>query len=412
MNKRLKHLFVVLLLQRMRRASIKVLRPNCTAFLLACFFIHSSFSVAAEFIDLYSVKLAIDSEAKRERLLASQKALETVFVRATGDMDAVKKYPVLAKNIVSADQLLASYSYYQDTTPLADYMANQVMTNDVGIAETKMPKNVQSSQLMVEFAFKPEAVKQLLMSASAPFWQASRPEVLIWLVVQDGAKRQIINSERSPGHFSQLQAAAKRRGIPIAQPLLDLEELSTISEDDIWALSMDKIIASSDRYAHGAVLAGKISRMTSGQWYGQWMLHYQNSELVEFYRGDDLLDFSDLGIDLIADKMANDYAVVTSEKRPNNEWLIQVDGVHSLQDFTRLSQSLRAVPALDTIRLHSVDQSSCYFYLDAVVQLQKIQALLALNDSLELQSPKNVMPSIDVKPKTNTVSLHYVWRQR
>ena len=105
--KRLKHPFVGLLSQRMSRATMEVLRLNCSAFLLACFFIHSSFSVAAEFIDLYSVKLAIDSEAKRERLLASQKALETVFVRATGDMDAVKKYPVLAKNIASADQFLS-----------------------------------------------------------------------------------------------------------------------------------------------------------------------------------------------------------------------------------------------------------------------------------------------------------------
>ena len=391
---------------------MNVLRPNCSAFLLACFFINSSFSVAAEFIDLYSVKIAINSEAKQQRLLASQKALETVFVRATGDIDALKKYPLLAKNIASADKLVASYSYYQDTKSSPDYVSNQVMTSDNRFAEIKMSENVQFSQLMVEFAFKPEAVKQLLISASAPFWQASRPEVLIWLVVQDGAKRQIINSERSPVHFSQLQAAAKRRGIPIAQPLLDLEELSTINEDDIWALSMNKIITSSDRYAHGAVLAGKISRMTSGQWYGQWMLSYQNSELVEFFRGDDLLKFSDLGIDLIADKMANDYAVVTSKKRPSNEWLIQVDGVHSLQDFTRLSQSLRAVPALDTIRLHSVDQSSCYFSLDAVVQLKKIKALLALNDSLELQSPKNVMPSTNVKPNINTVSLYYVWRQR
>jgi uncharacterized protein len=391
---------------------MSLLRPNFTAFLLVFFSINGSFSVAAEFIDLYSVKLTIDSEAKQERLIASQKALETVFVRATGDTDAVKKYPVLAKNIASADQLLASYSYYQATIPAADYTANLVLADDARITESKIPENTQSSQLMVEFAFKPQAVKQLLMSASAPFWQASRPEVLIWLVVQEGAERKIINSELSPRHFGQLQAAARRRGLPVALPLLDLEELSSINENDIWALSIDKIIASSDRYSYGAVLAGKISRMTSGQWYGQWTIIYQNSEQVEFFRGFDLSEFSDLGIDLIADKMANDYAVVTSEKRPNNEWLIQVDGVHSLQDFTRLSQSLRAVPALDTIRLHSVDQSSCYFYLDAVVQLQKIQALLALNDSLELQPAKDLIPSTDAESPTDAASLHYVWRYR
>ena len=177
---------------------MSLLRPNFTAFLLVFFSINGSFLVAAELIDLYSVKLTIDSEAKQERLIASQKALETVFVRATGDTDAVKKYPVLAKNIASADQLLASYSYYQATIPSADYTANLVLADDARITESKIPENTQSSQLMVEFAFKPQAVKQLLMSASAPFWQASRPEVLIWLVVQEGAERKIINSELSP----------------------------------------------------------------------------------------------------------------------------------------------------------------------------------------------------------------------
>ncbi len=119
MKKRLKHVFVDLSSKRISRASMKVVRPNCSVFLLACFIINSSFSVAAEFIDLYSFKLAIDSEAKQQPLVASQKALGTVFVRATGDVDALKKYPVLAKNIDSADQLLASYSYYQDSMPLA-----------------------------------------------------------------------------------------------------------------------------------------------------------------------------------------------------------------------------------------------------------------------------------------------------
>ena len=408
----LKHLFEYLYSLRMRGYSLIDSRSNGAALLLVFFSIYSSFSVAAEFIDLYSVKLAVDSETKQQRLVASRKALETVFIRVTGDNDAVKKYPLLAENIATADQLLARYSYYKDSKPSAHYETNQVMTKNVRITASRMLEHAQSSQLMIEFSFKPEAVKQLLMSASAPFWQASRPEVLIWLVVQEGAERTIVNSELSPSHFSRLEVAARRRGIPVVQPLLDLEELSNLNENDIWASSMDKIIASSDRYSHGAVLTGKISRRTSGQWYGQWTLSYQNSEQVEFFSGSDLFEFSHLGIDLVADKMANDYAVVTSEKRPNNEWMIHVDGIHSLQDFTQLSQSLRAVPALKSIRLHSVDQSSCYFYVDAVVQLQKIKALLALNGSLELQLPRDLIPNIEVEPLIDTTSLHYIWRQR
>ena len=103
---------------------------------------------------------------------------------------------------------------------------------------------------------------------------------------------------------------------------------------------------------------------------------------------------------------------MTLEKEQSNQWLIRVDGVHSLQEFTRLTQSLRAVPALDTIRLHSVVQASCYYYLDAVAPLQQIQALLELNESLELQPQAELVFLDNVGLSINEVDLHYVLRKR
>lgn len=385
---------------------------DVTVLLLAFFLCHSSVSVAAEFIDLYKVKIAVDSEAKQQRLEASQKALEVVFVRVTGDIKATQRYPLLAANISSADQLLTSYSYYVGRGMSSDDTNNQEALSGRLITLPSPDEKAESSQLMVEFVFKPQAVKQLLLKASAPFWQASRPEVLIWLVVQNGPERKIINSEVSAKYFSGLKEASMFRGIPVVQPLLDLEELSMINEDDIWALSMDKIIATSKRYSHGAVLAGKVSPVSNGQWYGEWVLNYKGSDQREFFSGSNILEFSRLGMDLVADKMASDYAVVTLEKEQSNQWLIRVDGVHSLQEFTRLTQSLRAVPALDTIRLHSVVQASCYYYLDAVAPLQQIQALLELNESLELQPQAELVFLDNVGLSINEVDLHYVLRKR
>ncbi len=374
------------------------------AIIFMIFLCSGSVSSSVELIDLYSVTIPVDSELQQERLLASQKALETVFIRVTGDNDALERFPFLAAKISSANQLLTSYSYFQDTVESHSDTATQSKNNDKLTDLVDLTE--KPSQLMAEFVFKPQAVKQLLFTASAPFWQASRPEVLVWLVTQEGATRQIINDQVSPYHFGLLSQAARFRGIPIAQPLLDLEELSAIDKNDIWSLSIDKIEASSERYSHGAVLAGKISRANAGQWHGEWTLIYQGSYFRRYFSGTDLVEFSQLGIDLVADKMAEDYAVVTSKNTVDQQWLIKVDGINSLNDFTRLTRSLRSVPALETIRLHSVSKSRCYFYLDALVDLQKIEALLELNESLILQSPKGLISN------TNRAGLHYVWREQ
>ena len=62
----------------------------------------------------------------------------------------------------------------------------------------------------------------------------------------------------------QIVAAADERGLPIAWPLLDLQDLNAVTCTDVWGGFEDEIVAASARYRSDAVLIGKVRPGTFG----------------------------------------------------------------------------------------------------------------------------------------------------
>jgi hypothetical protein len=56
----------------------------------------------------------------------------------------------------------------------------------------------------------------------------------------------------------EITAAAEERGLPIALPLLDLEDLNTVTFEDVSGGFEDRILAASARYRADAVLIGRV----------------------------------------------------------------------------------------------------------------------------------------------------------
>jgi hypothetical protein len=57
---------------------------------------------------------------------------------------------------------------------------------------------------------------------------------------------------------SEIVAAADERGLPIAWPLLDLQDLGAVTFADVWGGFEDRILAASTRYRADAVLIGRV----------------------------------------------------------------------------------------------------------------------------------------------------------
>ncbi|MGB2271549.1 MAG: DUF2066 domain-containing protein [Pseudomonadales bacterium] len=353
--------------------------------------------LASEAVDLFTITVDVDSESRQERAVASRSALKTLFVRATGDPLVLESYPLLANSLTKVDRYIASFSYStvieKENSEAIDSFADldieldtspSDVSDDVSALSVEEAASEPVKILRLQLVFQAEAIKTLLRQAGAPFWQANRPGVLVWLVEQQANDRVLVNAANAPHFYRVLNRRAEARGIPLIQPLLDLEEASQINADDVWALSVPIINKASERYDNGAVLVGKLSQAYDKSWFGQWTLLYRGERKIEYFRGSDLSKYFGLGTDMVADRLAADYAVVTSQQQ-GRDLTIKFSGVKGHNDYVALSEYLRQVPALKSIQLSHIDGEFCYFSLDATHDINKVRALIELN--------KRILPS-------------------
>ena len=371
--------------------------------------------LASEAVDLFTITVDVDSESRQERAVASRSALKTLFVRATGDTLVLESYPLLANSLTKVDRYIASFSYAtiieKEDSEVIDSFADldieldtepSDVSDDVSALSAEEAASKPVKILRLQLVFQAEAIKTLLRQAGAPFWQANRPGVLVWLVEQQANDRVLVNAANAPQFYRALNRRAEARGIPLIQPLLDLEEASQITADDVWALSVPVISKASQRYDNGAVLVGKLSQAYDKSWFGQWTLLYRGERKIEYFRGGDLAKYFNLGTDMVADRLAADYAVVTSQQQ-ERDLTIKFSGVKGHNDYVALSEYLRQVPALKAIQLSHIDGEFCYFSLDATHDIDKVRALIELN--------KRILPSNNEDAMmASSNRLEYYWQ--
>ena len=444
---------MLLYLQMLQSFTINSLRAVVVYLLCA------QLALASEAIDLFTTTIDVESESRQERVTASRTALKMLLIRVTGDKSVLENYPLLAASVTNADRYIASFSYQifkldaltdnslsnsslsnnslsdnslsdnslsdnflsdnlapldlllndspdSDSSDVLDYVAiNPYVSSDDNTALTEAVIPEVQDVLRLNVVFQADAIKALLNQAGAPFWQANRPGVLVWLVEQSGGQQRIINAELAPQFYNALNQAAEARGVPLIQPLLDLEELNQIGAADLWDLSIPVIDSASQRYDNGAVLVGKFSQAYDKSWFGQWMLLYRGDRQIEHYRGTELADFFIRGSDLVADRLAADYAVAVNQTQRNNNLTIKFSGIKDHTDYLALSEYLRQVPALKAIQLSHIDGKHCYFSLEGSDDIDQVRALIELNDRL-------VPSRDDSRDSYLSNQLHYQWLDR
>ena len=444
---------MLLYLQMLQSFTINSLRAVVVYLLCA------QLALASEAIDLFTTTIDVESESRQERVTASRTALKMLLIRVTGDKSALENYPLLAASVTNADRYIASFSYQifkldaltdnslsdsslsnnslsdnslsdnslsdnslsdnlapldlllndspdSDSSDVLDYVAiNPYVSSDDNTALTEAVIPEVQDVLRLNVVFQADAIKALLNQAGAPFWQANRPGVLVWLVEQSGGQQRIINAELAPQFYNALNQAAEARGVPLIQPLLDLEELNQIGAADLWDLSIPVIDSASQRYDNGAVLVGKFSQAYDKSWFGQWMLLYRGDRQIEHYRDTELADFFIQGSDLVADRLAADYAVAVNQTQRNNNLTIKFSGIKDHTDYLALSEYLRQVPALKAIQLSHIDGKHCYFSLEGSDDIDQVRALIELNDRL-------VPSRDDSRDSYLSNQLHYQWLDR
>jgi hypothetical protein len=283
---------------------------------------------ASQLLHEAEIPVADQSTAARNQALRS--ALTEVLVRLTGDR-AVDRQPGVAALLADPGPHVQQFGY---RPALA------------GPEAAEAPW-----RLWVRF--DAVGLERALRERGLPLWGGERPETLVWLALEEGGRRELLGEPDVTPTKDWLQAAARRRGLPLIFPLLDLEDRTQVSFSDVWGGFLEPVLSASRRYRPQALLIGRLHQSSTGAWQASWILRVRDSE--QRWSGSDqqLRRLAAEGVERAADELAARFAVLDTGGAGGG-LRITVTGLGQLGDHARLSRYFVSLSAVQSVQLQTL----------------------------------------------------------
>ena len=211
-----------------------------------------AFSYAASAVQvkgLYSAEIVVADKTGKERKRVEREGLDTVLVKVSGDSNTIARTrsELRQANVAS---YVSEFSYRSEAT-------------DDGIGR----------QTVAVINYSSSMVDALLTRAGCTIWPADRPELLVWMVVNNKEGSSHVTSESMPHARQLLKQKMAARGQLLLEPLLDLEDHLTLPAKDAWAFKRDSLVAAARRY--------RVSNWCVLRFYQTGSGHYRGTVQVE-----------------------------------------------------------------------------------------------------------------------------------
>ena len=311
-------------------------------------------SAAATLADLYTVTVDPDPAAADQRQAATQAAMERLLIRVTGSR-TVPLEPALRPLIGAPDEYLTSYG------------------------------NDRQGRAVV--GFSRGRVERALTELGQPVWGPERPLTVMWVAIDDGAGGRSLLGAGEPAEAGvpttprmaelneavreEIVAAADERGLPIAWPLLDLQDLGAVEFLDVWGGFEEEIVAASARYRADAVLIGRVRPGSLGTEVEWLFVHGVERQALPIAGVRD-------GVDVAADR----YAADLSTRGGANVAMLTVHNVHTPDDYGRVVSYLERQSVLESVDVESLDGGTLRVRVAARGDARVLERVLALGGVL------------------------------
>ena len=355
-------------------------------------------------IGLVSFCLPLFSQA------AVVESLYQVDVPPHAEADQSAQLAVAAKVML---ERLAGAGVKTDSGPLADVLAEPTrVTRQVGSLG-------DDGALRVEF--DPVLLREALGKASVPVLGRNRPGILVWAVQGDDYSRDFIGTSGEMGQA--LKTAGRYRGVALMQPLADLQDRSSVSEQDVVDASQDVLESASERYSSEGVLALSVSH-EADTWGAQWTLWLNDRKLTGKASSEDPLAVADELMQAIAAEVHRQYAVGgASSAAPVSGWQLEVSGINSVDAFANLQRTLQQLGMEQQPSLLSVEGDRVHFSVDFAGDRAQLERMLMLDQRLvevappaaepvETAEPEVLVDDVaePIEPAEQVNTLYYRWR--
>lgn len=381
---------------------------NLICLMIVCF--SASFNLCAAVIEgLFDATVPVESQASSIQNKAIKMGMGQVLIKVRGHKDLLKAADI-RRGITRATRYVRAYRYEQDDTGL-----NLVIN------------------------FDQEKIENLIRTSGYPIWGQRRPDTLIWLAMQNSSsdERQLLRTDDNPEFFQTMTEQAEQRGIKLAFPVWDLNDLQAVSVYDIWGEFAQRITEASQRYGVPSVMSARIyqfeedaqqnehttselseffqdEEMAEIAQYkqkqfkpGQWVADWTSIENGKFVSGQLAVDeFTELGpklVDAVADILADRYAIdIEARNADIANTQITIINLDSIEAYVQVLEFLQSLSVVNTATLIRQQGNRGTFELTLFGELDD------LNNAFNLD--RNIHPVLDDfgQPLGN---LEFIWRK-
>ena len=317
--------------------------------------------------DLYDAKVLVLDQSLENRQAGARLGLLEVLQKISG-------FPVPADQVVInkalniADQYLYQFSYAS-------------LEDDE--SQNKLP-----GALWLRMRFEERSIQRLIKRGKLPRWGKNRPSILVWMAIDDGVERKIVNEGMDNPVYKSLRDGARRRGLPLIYPINDLEDSMALPIEQLWGMFDEPIVSASARYGAESVLAARVYKTIEGKWKGQWSFYFRSVEQSFAYETETLDEQVLLGLSESAQVLANSFALKPSNLG-NNSISIVVSGVSSLSDYAKLTQYLERLAITKRVAINELSKDELSIGLVLNGSVKQLKQTLGLDRKLVPKSTAN-----------------------
>ena len=309
---------------------------------------------------LYQVREPATSQAPDERDQATQRALDTLVLRLTGDPKAAQS-PGLAAIRKDPQQIISQYGF------------------DAGPPE------------VLKVDFDPASTEQALRRAGLSLWGANRPSILTWWLNESAEGSSLVGDGQASA--APLRRAAQHRGLPLRLPLADLSEQLVATAPNLEGTDAAPLRGVSDRYNADALLAVH-AREDGGQWQAKWHLWLGDQKEAGSEQGADQAAVADAVLLAVSQRLAPRFVV---KPGASGEQLLEVQGMN-LERYAALGRLLEPFGA----RQQSVDGDRILYRVNG--SADQLRAQLSLAKLQEVPAGEAPIPAAPVQPAVDGVT--------
>ena len=337
---------------------------------------------------LYNAQIEVADQSTATQNAAIRDGLQDVFVKVSGNSTLLND-PQIKQQLKQAKRYLRTYRFEQ--TP---------------------------EHLYLVVNFDQEKVDKQLRDTGYRIWDKLRPETILWLAIREpNGRRELISEGSHQELIVAAQKVAKRRGVEIVQPLLDLDDMQNISIYDVWGGFVHQLAQASKRYGVENVLSARIYKLENNDaegnddrgsaqdvdvaWQADWTLLEAGSTSGGTVSGTDQEQVVSALIEGMADNLANKYAIDFSRFDPAAmRTIVTIKNLSSLRQYGEILTFFNNLSVVSSASLVSQNGQVAQFELSLLGEVDNLVDAMSLDNRM---SPVN-------RFELDKQKLEYFWK--